>query len=500
MKVLKPFYFVLLCFISIVGDAQVNNQDTVRTVLLDYGKLVKGGHLLEAINALSGLLKPNIQLTVKEKLAINNNLGVSYKNIGHYDIAINYYNIAESVFLENNISDNSFLVWIYVNKVNIYSLKGDFIKALEYAEKAIRSVQGNNGKYLSNQKSTHSLFLNAGIIYFQLNDFQSALAAFKKSIYLKDKYNLPGKDNVYLQLAKTYAVIGKKLLADRYFNLSISQSLSEINDFSINLVNNYLEYGYFLKANKENEKALKVFQRALDICLKKYGEKNTLTSNCYQLMGDYYRTIGDYQKSLIYYQKALVSGSKDFNDLNIEANPLFTDISLNSWQLRVLQRKAEVLAILADNEKEKNERLNRLSASLNTFNITIEVTNSIRVDYQDEETRLIFNEKQKKVFVGAVETALKIYDLTGDRKYLYLAYQTTQQYKANELKYEIARNKLFSNNDIPDSLRIKEKLLERDIISYSNLIRDESALLIPDTTKIAFWKDQQFDLKRSLEK
>ena len=194
----------------------------------------------------------------------------------------------------------------------------------------------------------------------------------------------------------------------------------------------------------------------------------------------------------------MVSGSKDFNDTLIKANPSMTDISLNLWQLRVLSRKAEVLAIVADQEKEKNSKINYLSASLNTINLALEMTGTMRVDYQDEETRLLFSEKQKNVFVAAIETALKLYDLVGERKYLALAYQTTQQYKANELKYEIARNKLFSNNEIPDSIRSKEKELKKDIAAYSALISNESALSQPDTAKIAFWKDQQFDLKRVL--
>ena len=115
-------------------------------------------------------------------------------------------------------------------------------------------------------------------------------------------------------------------------------------------------------------------------------------------------------------------------------------------------------------------------------------------------TRLIFNEKQKNVFVSAIETTLKLYELTGEKQYLNLAYQTTQRCKANELKYEIARNKSFANNGIPDSLQIKEKDLLRDIAAYGALIREESAKVKPDSVKTAYWKDQQFNLNRNLEK
>ena len=461
---------------------------------------MKSGHLLEASNCLSGLLKPNIRLTEREKLAVNNNLGILHKNLGQYETALRYYDAAELIYLNNNFADNSLLISIYGNKVNIYAMKGSLNKALEYTEKAIRFVEGSNGTVVFKQQSASSLYLNAGIVYYQLNDFTQALAVLKKSISIKDNNNFPGKDNVYLQFAKTYAKIGNNLLADRYFSLGIKESERENKYFTINQVNIYLEYSNFLIAVRENAKAFTNIQKALNITLKNLGEKNQLTANCYQLMGDYYRTIPNYQKSLTYYQKALLAGSKGFNDPNINANPSISNITLNLWQLRVLQIKAEVLVNLANEEKVKSEKINFLSASLNTINLAIEMTNTIRVEYQDAETRLVFNEKQKNVFVSALETALKLYDLSGERRYLHLAYQATQQCKANELKYEIAKNKSFSNNEIPDSLQNKEKGLHRDIEAYSALIRNESALAKPDTTKIAYWKDQQFELSRLLEK
>jgi len=500
MKVLKITFLLFLCSLSLTPTAQVAMNDTVRTAFINYGKMVKAGRLIEAISSLSILLKSNIQLTEREKLAINNNLGILFKNLGQYDRALVHYGTAESIFLNNSFTENSLLVSIYGNKVNIYSLKGDYKKALEYTEKAIRYVQKDSNTAFSKQQLTSSLYLNAGIIYDQLNDFNQALSSYKKSILIKNKFGLPGKENVYLNLAKAYAKVGNNLLADKYHNLSIKESATTDKSYSVSLGNCYLEYGNFLISINENNKALFIIQEALNINRKRFGEKNLFTSNSYQLLGDYYFKIKDFQKSLNFYQKALISGSKDFNDINITANPSILDISLDLWQLRVIRLKAEVLNILAKEELDKNIKIKLHSISLSTINLAIEMTNTIRVDYQNEETRLKFNEKQKSVFIIAIETALQLYDLTGERNYLNLAYQTTQQCKANELKYEIARNKMFSNNELPDSLRSKEKELQRDISGYSALIRGESAQTSPDTAKIAYWKDQQFDLSRLLEK
>ena len=136
MTVLRFLYLLLFCSLSIICAGQKSKPETLRLVQTEYEALVKAGRLKEAVSCLSRLLTSNMPLTAKEKLAFNNNLGILYKKLGQYDIALNYYGAAESVFLNDSFPDNSFLVSIYGNKVNIYSMKGDFIKALEYTEKS----------------------------------------------------------------------------------------------------------------------------------------------------------------------------------------------------------------------------------------------------------------------------------------------------------------------------------------------------------------------------
>ena len=138
MTVLKFYFLVLFCFLNLLSSAQETMSEPVRIKLTEYNNLVKARKLKEAVNCLSGLLMSDVQLTPKERLGINNNLGIQNKNLGQFDAALKYYDAAELVFLNNNFTDITLLIRIYGNKANIYSMKGDFIKALEYCEKAIR--------------------------------------------------------------------------------------------------------------------------------------------------------------------------------------------------------------------------------------------------------------------------------------------------------------------------------------------------------------------------
>jgi len=500
MKIIKLVILLILSSNSLILTAQKSASDTFLSVYSDYNRMMKTGHLLDAANCLSGLIQSNIHLSEQQKLAVNNNLGILHKNLGQYEIALKYYNAAESICLQNSFKDNSYLVSIYYNMANIYIVKEDFNKVLEYADKAIRSVMGSNASASFKHNTTSLLLTTEGTAYCQLNDFNQAFTSFKKSLELKNKYHLPDKGDLYLHYARTYAKMGDKLSADKYYDLGIKTSVAENSSIMYKLADIYIEYSYFLFSINENLKALAFAQNALNLNLQNFGDKHQPTADCYQLLGDNYEHSRDYAKALFYYQKALISGSKSFNDLKIEANPPINDINLNLWQLRLLHRKADALTSKADQENDRNNKIGDLLASLGTVNISIEMANNIRGDYQQEETRLQFNEKQKNVFTIALATALKLYDLTSEKKYLQLAYKYAQQGKANELKYEIARNKLFSNNEIPDSLRNKEKELQGNIEGYNVLIRNESALPMPDTTKLTYWKDKLFDLNRLLEK
>ena len=496
---LKFIYLLLICSFWFTYSSQGAPDETYQTVMTRYEQFVKTGRFKEAVSCLDAFLIPPNHLSSKEKLVINNNLGILHKNLGEYEDALKHYNVAESIYFADNIPNHSFIVSIYGNIANIYSIKGDLGKALDYCEKAIRSISETDWDELQKQKYTSDLYLNSGIIDYQLNKFNQALAAFKTSFFLKDKYNLPGKDILYKQIANTYAKMGNNPMADKFFNLSISQSNGENNPYVINQINIYIEYGHFLLSGKDFSKALTSIRKALELSLT-YGKDNQVTSNCYQLLGDYYRIIKDYQRALSYYQQALIFGSQNFKDQNFEANPPPEEISVNLWQMRIFQLKAELLGMLAEKETDKNKIIKDLTLSFNTNSLVINMTNQIRVDYHDGETRMNFNQKQKNVFDQSVETALKLYNLTSEKRFLQLAYQSCQQSKANELKYEILRNQGFSNKEIPDSLQNKERELQNSVAAYGALIRTESAYLRPDTVKIAYWKDLQFKLNRALEK
>ena len=95
----------------------------------------------------------------------------------------------------------------------------------------------------------------------------------------------------------------------------------------------YFDYGLFLKKNGRNSEAWEAHQKALSICLKNYGEKHSLVSFAYKLIGDDCLDKPDYNLALSYYQKALIAIVKDFNNPDIFTNP---SIDSSLFDIRLL--------------------------------------------------------------------------------------------------------------------------------------------------------------------
>ena len=500
MRLLCSLFLILSILGFQVKALEPSLRDSLKSALTLYNTQLKSGKLLEAAESLSNILKSNFTLEDNDRIGLNNNLGILLKNLGRYEDAMKYYDNAENIYFNGNLSDPSLIINIYGNKINIFTVKGEYKKTLEYIEKEIRIVKNSSLSELVKQQFYASFYLTNGIAYDHLNEIDLALDSYNKSLNIKKKHHFTGISSVYLNMAKFYAGLDKRELADKYFRESLKYYEIEDKNIQTKKVNILLEYGRFLNATKRGQLALIPIKEALNINLKISGEKNQLTSNCYQLIGDFYLSVKDYIKALSFYQKGLVSGSNNFSDLSLESNPHPSSWTINLWQLRILRRKAEVLSKIAELEKSNSKKVNFYKMSLATQNLAIEMTSLIRSDYQDEETRLEFSDKQKSIYTKAIEIALKINDLTGDKSYLETACLFSQQYKANELKYEIAHNISLTSQVIPDSLVLKEKEINKDIASYNILISREKGFSIPDTAKIAYWKDQIFELKRNLEK
>ncbi len=241
-------------------------------------------------------------------------------------------------------------------------------------------------------------------------------------------------------------------------------------------------------------------KKLLYICLKNYGNKHTLVSLSYKHIGDDYLIQNKYDSSLYYYQKSLIAVVKSFNNTDIFSNPSIDSSLFEIRLLDNLKSKAHALELSAGEQNDPALKFKYLNGSLATVDLALRLVDRIRNNYMSEESRIYLAENEKETYLFATGVAYSLCQLTHESGMGEKMYSIAQKAKAAILRNEIAGNELLYSSAVPDSLREKQNNLSSEIAAYSNLILEENRKILPDTSKIALWKDALFDMNREKEK
>ncbi len=228
--------------------------------------------------------------------------------------------------------------------------------------------------------------------------------------------------------------------------------------------------------------------------------KHTLISLAYKLLDDNYLIQNKYDSSLFYYQKSLISVVNSFNNPDIYSNPSIDSSLFDIRLLDNLKSKAQALELFAGEQKDSAAKLKCLNCSLSTIDLALQLIDRIRNNYMSEESRIYLAENEKETYLFGTHLAYSLYLLTHDPRMGEKMYSIAQKAESAILRNEIAGNELLYSSGVPDSLREEQNTLSSEIAAYSNLILDENRKIIPDSNKIALWKDALFDMNREKER
>ncbi len=497
---MKRFSLIGLTVILLVlaNKAIAQNEDTY-DLFLKFAKLYNSGDLVNAEKCMLLVLESKDSISEEYLVAAFNNLGSTNTLLGKYNEALEYYNQAEAQINEKEQSPRS-LADIYINMAIIYAYKRSFAQAIEYFEKGIRLCQSLEKQDNNIFHSISTAYLDIGIIYYKIKDYESALEYLNKSAEIKKRYNLPKIALSYFNIAKTYANIDNPKKAEEFFLKSIDSFNSEFGEDYYRIAELFFDYGLFLESMGRDMEALGIYNKALSICIKSYGNKHVLVSLSYKLLGDYFVNQNDYKSALVYYQKALIAVVTDFNDPDILSNPSVISALYDIRLLDILKSKSRAFWLLAMGQENHEIKVKYMKKSLETIGLAMQLISKIRNDYINEESRIYLAENEKETFIFAAQISGNMYNLTGDPAYRQDMYNIAKQAKAAVLRNEINDNELFYSAGIPDSTQKKHKSLLLDISAYSNLVQDETRKTDPDNHKLEFWKDALFEMKRKYEK
>jgi tetratricopeptide (TPR) repeat protein len=490
--------FILL-FSPAFIDSSRAQVDDINIIVQNFSKFYNSEDIINAEKCLLKTLSSDYKIPYRYEVYIYNNLGVTSTKLGRYREALNYYTLAEKSIYTKTDSD-FYLSEIYVNKAIIYGYQKSYSNAIEYFEKGIRNYIGISNPDNRIRYNTSAAYLNFGIILFEIGEYNKALKYLEKSKELKTKYKLPETAFVDLNIAKAYVKLLKYNEAEKFFKESSDLLINEFGHDYYRLPEVYFEYGQFLYASDRHDESREILNKALSICIKNYGEKHSLTSFSYKLLGDYYISQSDYNTALEYYQRSLISIVKDFNNPDISSNPSIDSSLFDIRLLDNLKCKARALELLSSDTDSSGAKLKTLKESLATIDLALNLIDIIRNNYLTEESRIYLAENEKETYLLAVHLAYTLYNITGEARLGLKIYSIAQKAKAAVLRKEITENELLWSSAVPDSLREKQNTLAGNIAAYNKFILEESQIASPDSSKISFWKDALFEMNREKER
>jgi CHAT domain-containing protein/Tfp pilus assembly protein PilF len=410
------------------------------------------------------------------------NLGVVHKMEGKMEEALGYYEKADGIYSANTGVKARKTATNYQNMANIYSLQKDYEKAENYYQRALELFLKDS---VNNIDRLGMVYNNLGILMKEQGEPNRAIHYYQRSIQFKKITNTHSLSHTYGNLANLYSSKKDYKKAEEYFNRSfLYADRSKPNNKSQAL--DYMNYGVLKIMQGNYDIAENYLHQALNILHSKLGKTHTSTARCYENLGYLEDRLGNTEKALHYYQKGLISLSKAFNDSSLYANPTMGQVMSKTNLLDILKRKASALARLEKGGTRAME------ASLNTYDLAMEVIKKLRTGYQSQESKLSLTANQRGTYLEALRTAGKLYQNTGDQRYLKKAFRYAEAGKAAVLHEAIRTNQALKLGNIPDSLREKENRLKKRIWTYEELIFEERKKTDPDQKKLGYWNEQIF--------
>ena len=291
------------------AGATAYDKEKYSDLLFDYAQfLYKYGLYRDAESIYLRLIPLAEELYGKEheKTASSyNEIGVVYHAQGDYVKALEYLQKALAIWEKVLGTAPPSIATSYNNIGMVYHAQGDYGKALEYYQKALAIREEVLG---TEHSSTALSYNNIGGVYHEQGDYGKALEYYQKALAIDEKVlgnEHSGTATDYNNIGSVYHMQGDYNNAMEYY-----QKASEIVEKVFGTEHpltacSYNNIGEVYREQGDYGKALEYHQKALAIREKVLGTEHPSTATSYNNIGAVYDDHGDYGKALKYYQKAL---------------------------------------------------------------------------------------------------------------------------------------------------------------------------------------------------
>jgi signal transduction histidine kinase len=365
-------YIVLFLSFSIppqYAKAQTYQQDTARI-----NNFLKSAQSKRFSDTTTALLECHQALDLARKHNDNNWLYQTYHRLASIYKVNNQAKKAHAYFIE------SLTIAPYLPdtiKKNIYSKAGNSFMAIGDVPKAYENYNKNYelGLATNNTGIRQLSNLELGVFYKEINDYEKATQFLIKSIELSVQMNNSNEIcNSYRRLAAVYLRTKNYDLALQNSEKSVSY-VDKIDTASLPRQYVYLSYGIVLKECGQVDKAIQIFNKALDLC-RAIGDR-TGQIDLLIALGDTYNKLNNLEKAAIYYKQCtafmadmadieLMSFQNSLGSICIKKGEYDTAIFYLNHSL-ILSKKYEKRQLTENNLKQLSEVFDKKGDALQSL-------------------------------------------------------------------------------------------------------------------------------------
>ncbi|HYQ55997.1 MAG TPA: CHAT domain-containing tetratricopeptide repeat protein [Draconibacterium sp.] len=432
-------------------------------------------------------------------------IGISYKNLGENDKALEYYKLSEKNILLRSPLNLRLLGNLYLNIGNVYRAKLDYSSAIKYFKEALTNFQSQ--KPIEPFKIVDAYYAIAEI-HFLSNNYQEVINIAEECYNEADTANQIFFDNI---LGGSYYNLKEFKNADNHYKHAIDLSMRYYGT-SLDLAYAYMSYAEFLSETIEFEDAVENLSHAYATLEATQQNQGVELANYYEYEGNIYRNraintkainqfktekkqnlvqaIGSYKKGLA--ALGITNTSPESSELFINQIPSLMDcISL----IKAIGDVYLEMALL-DNEDRGTDFSNNLELALGAYNNTSSLIQKARKELSNDDSKIQLTDLQYETISKIIETAHLAYNNSQNIDYLNIAFSNAEQLKSSAMFDKIANNLAQENSLIPDSILEHERRLNNTIAIYSELEFNESTAANPDRSVINEYNTKVFNASR----
>ncbi|HSP88394.1 MAG TPA: tetratricopeptide repeat protein, partial [Ignavibacteriaceae bacterium] len=315
--------------------------------------------------------------------------------------------------------------------------------------------------------------------------------------------NLFGKDHpnvayAYNNIAIDHALKNEYDLALEYFQKSLDIRLPIMGEENSIIVISYTNFGDLYTKKEDYKKALEYYDKALNIGLKVMGKYHPSIAELYLSIAVINYEEKDFNNALINCQNAFKSLVNNFENDSVNINPSLQQINSELHLLKGLSIKAKIFTGISEQSEGNNltDEINNLGLALSTYQLAVDLIDKIHTGYKSEGSKLFLGEETSEIYDQAIQTSLKLYEITNDEKYFSQAFDITEKSKAAVLQKGLYEIEAKQFGKIPAELLEDEKQLRIDLVSYDTELQNElTKKESTDSFKINEYQNKIFDLK-----